>query len=80
MDVGYGSGRWAKFVAPQVGRLVFVDASPEVLEVARKSLDGLDICEFHCSSVAALPDEDHSMDLVYSLSVLHHVPDTPAAL
>ena len=80
MDVGCGSGRWAKFVAPHVGLLVLVDASPEALEVARKNLDGLENCEFHCSSVAALPGEDHSMDLVYSLGVLHHVPDTRAAL
>ncbi len=80
MDVGCGSGRWAKLVAPHVGRLVLVDASQEALDVARKNLDGLNNCEFHCRSVADLPVEDYSMDLVYSLGVLHHVPDTQEAL
>ncbi len=80
MDVGCGSGRWAKFVAPAVGNLHLVDASPEALEVAKRNLGGQQNCTFHVASVDALPVPDGSMDLVYSLGVLHHVPDTAAGI
>lgn len=79
-DAGCGSGRWARLVAPAVARLHCVDASEEALEVARQTLAGIDNCDFHLASVAELPFEDGSMDFGYSLGVLHHVPDTVAAL
>lgn len=80
MDVGCGSGRWARLVAPRVGRLVCVDASAEAIEVARRNLSDLPNVEVREASVGALPVEDGSLDFAYSLGVLHHVPDTPAAV
>jgi ubiquinone/menaquinone biosynthesis C-methylase UbiE len=80
MDVGSGSGRWASLVAPRVGRLHCIDASAEALEVARRNLRGQGNCTFHHASVDALPLADGSLDFGYSLGVLHHVPDTAAAL
>lgn len=79
-DVGCGSGRWAKCVAPRVGRLVCLDASAAALEVARRNLSNLPNCEFHHASVDSMPIADGSMDFGYSLGVLHHVPDTAAAI
>ena len=79
-DLGCGSGRWATLVAPRVAELHCVDASPEALRVARGALDGSDNCVFHVAGVDALPFADGSMDFGYSLGVLHHVPDTQAAL
>lgn len=78
-DLGCGSGRWAKQVAPRVGRLHCIDPSVAI-EVARKNLGGLANCEFHQAGVDEIPLEDQSMDFGYSLGVLHHVPDTSAAL
>ena len=75
-DLGCGSGRWAQFVAPRVGRLHCVDASSSALEVARRNLKSYPNCEFHCASVDAIPLPDSSADFGYSLGVLHHVPDT----
>jgi SAM-dependent methyltransferase len=75
-DLGCGSGRWARFVAPRVGRLHCVDASEQALEVARRNLAGQSECVFHHASVDAIPLLDESMDFGYSLGVLHHVPDT----
>jgi len=79
-DVGCGSGRWARFVAPKVGTLHCIDAAPKALEVARRALSSLGNCEFHLSSVDALPLANDTMDFGYSLGVLHHVPDTTAAI
>ncbi len=79
-DLGCGSGRWARLVAPRVGRLVCIDPSEEALAVARRNLEGAANCEFILASVDDLPLEDGSMDFGYALGVLHHVPDTSAGL
>jgi SAM-dependent methyltransferase len=80
MDAGCGSGRWARFVAPRVKVLHCVDASERALAVARNALSSSGNCVFHHASVDAIPIPDASLDYVYSLGVLHHVPDTAAAL
>ena len=53
---------------------------PHALAVARTTLAGQANCDFHVASVDALPFAERSMDFGYSLGVLHHVPDTAAAL
>lgn len=74
-DLGCGSGRWAKKVAPKVSKLYCIDASKEALDVAKKNLISQENCEFYNSSAAELPFEDNFMDFGYSIGVLHHVPD-----
>ena len=79
-DLGCGTGRWAKLVAPRVGRLYCVDASSAALNVARQNLAACANCEFVEASVDRLPFADAAMDFGYSLGVLHHVPDTAAGI
>ena len=79
-DVGCGSGRWASIVAGMVGHLHCVDASAEALDVSRRVLAGRGNVSFHHASVAAMPLAAKSLDFCYSLGVLHHVPDTAAAV
>lgn len=79
-DLGCGSGRWARFVAPRVGVLHCIDASDKALAVARRNLAGFDNCRFHCASVDSIPLPAESMDFGFSLGVLHHVPDTAAGI
>lgn len=79
-DLGCGSGRWARLVAPKTGELHCIDASNEALTVARNNLQGFSQVRFHHASVDAIPLPDDSMDFGYSLGVLHHVPDTVAGL
>jgi ubiquinone/menaquinone biosynthesis C-methylase UbiE len=82
MDLGCGSGRWARYVARRsnVSTLHCVDASTAALDVARRNLDGHGACVFHHASVDAIPLPDASLDFCYSLGVLHHVPDTAAGI
>jgi ubiquinone/menaquinone biosynthesis C-methylase UbiE len=79
-DLGCGSGRWAMFVAPRVGRLHCVDASADALNVARRNLGAFSNCEFHNATVDAMPLPAASLDFGYSLGVLHHIPDTAAGI
>ena len=78
-DLGCGSGRWAKLVAPRVGKLHCIDPSAAI-EVARTNLRELANCEFHRGEASDIPVSDQSMDFGYSLGVLHHIPEPLAAL
>jgi ubiquinone/menaquinone biosynthesis C-methylase UbiE len=79
-DMGCGSGRWARLVAPRVGQLNCVDPSAEALGVAARTLAGFDNVNFVNASVDAVTMAPASQDFGYSLGVLHHIPDTAAAL
>jgi SAM-dependent methyltransferase len=78
-DLGCGSGRWAKLVAPRVGRLHCIDPSAAI-DVARKNLSHLTNCDFHHATVDSMPIKDTSMDFGYCLGVLHHIPDPQAGV
>lgn len=81
-DAGCGSGRWAAVVAPRVAKLHAVDASERALAVAKRNLEGAGLrnVDFHRASIDDMPMADGSMDFGYSLGVLHHMPDTRAAI
>lgn len=79
-DIGCGSGRWADFVAPKVGHLVCVDPSAEALEVAKRNLVRHENVDFLLGDTETMAISDTSLDFAYSLGVLHHIPDTAAAL
>jgi ubiquinone/menaquinone biosynthesis C-methylase UbiE len=80
IDVGCGTGRWATLVAPRVAHLHLLDASPEALAVARENLGAARNVSFYAASVAEMPLPQNAFDFAYSLGVLHHVPDTHAAI
>jgi len=79
-DAGCGSGRWAKRVAPRVGRLYCIDASPEAVVVAQRNLVRHSNCTAEVATIEALPFDDESMDFGYSVGVLHHLPDPEEGL
>lgn len=78
-DMGCGSGRWAKLMAPRVGQLHCIDPS-SALEVAKLTLSSAANVSFHRASVDESPLPPNSQDFGYSLGVLHHVPDTAGAI
>jgi ubiquinone/menaquinone biosynthesis C-methylase UbiE len=79
-DLGCGSGRWAELAAMRVGQLHCVDPAAKALAVARRRLKHVGNVRFHECGVDDLPFTDGSQDFGYSIGVLHHVPDTAAAM
>lgn len=79
-DLGCGSGRWAAMAAPRVGVLHCIDPAAGALAVARQNLADQPNCRFHLAGVDDIPLPDGSQDFGYSLGVLHHIPDTEAAM
>ncbi|MFO1247313.1 MAG: class I SAM-dependent methyltransferase [Alphaproteobacteria bacterium] len=80
-DMGCGTGRWAKLVAPRVGHLNCIEPSRAV-ETARKKLAdaGITNASFFEAGVGNPPLPEKSQDFGYVLGVLHYVPDPVAGL
>lgn len=79
-DMGCGSGRWAKLVAPRFSKLTCIDPSLEALSIAKKNLAHFKNIVFLNSGVSDQPLPSNSQDFGYCLGVLHHIPDTLTAL
>ena len=75
-DLGCGSGRWAKFIAPKVKKLNCIDPSVEAISVAKKNLINFKNINYINSEVNKKILIKNSQDFGYCLGVLHHIPDT----
>ena len=71
LDVGCGAGALAYALAPLVGDVVGVDASEDLVDVAREHAP--DGCTFVVGDAEALSFPYGDFDLVGCLRVLHHV-------
>ena len=78
LDVGCGMGRFAEVAASYGARIVGVDLSAAV-EAANRNLGALPDTAFLQADVFNLPLRPESFDLIYSIGVLHHTPDTHQA-
>lgn len=79
-ELGSGSGRIAKFVAPHVRLLHCVEPSSAGIAASQRVMLHMDNVQFHKAPVDAMPFPDGSQDFGYSVGVLHHVPDPEAGL
>jgi ubiquinone/menaquinone biosynthesis C-methylase UbiE len=81
-DVGTGTGFVAAGIAPRVRRVLAVDNSPAMLEVARKNLGELGIVNVELleGDVSALLLESASVDAAFANMVLHHAEDPGSML
>ena len=79
-DMGCGSGRWAKFIAPKVKILNCIEPSPKAISVAKKNLKEFQNCYFECASSNSNSIKENSQDFGYCLGVLHHTPDPQMGL
>jgi 2-polyprenyl-3-methyl-5-hydroxy-6-metoxy-1,4-benzoquinol methylase len=76
LDVGVGSGRFAEVAAGFGARVVGIDLS-RAAEVAHQNLG--DRALVAQADLFRTPFADETFDVVYSIGVLHHTPDTRAA-
>ena len=79
LDMGCGTGRWTRYAAHKAGFVEAIDPSKAVIS-ASKLLGDLDNIRISQAEVSNIPFEDNSFDFVFSLGVLHHIPDTQNAM
>jgi len=79
LDVGCGTGRWTKYVAKYAAHVDAVDPS-KAIEAASKLLADYGNVRLSRTAVDHLPFADCSFDFVFSLGVLHHIPNTQLAM
>jgi len=83
LDLGCGPGFFCAELLEEVGtdgRIVGLDSSPEMLNLAIRRCERWANVEFHEADATALPVADASFDGVMCVQVLEYVPDTAAAL
>jgi SAM-dependent methyltransferase len=72
VDLGCGTGLLAAAAAAEAGRVVGVDPSPAMLEVARARSDAVEWVE---AGFLTYEHEGDPPQLVHSRNALHHLPD-----
>ncbi|MGH7307118.1 MAG: class I SAM-dependent methyltransferase [Candidatus Rokuibacteriota bacterium] len=79
LDVGCGSGRWAKYLARRAAFVDAADPSSAALVAARATAACANVRVIQ-ASVASLPYAPGTFDVVVGVGVLHHVPAAAAAI
>ena len=79
LDVGCGTGRWSVYLSSKFSNVYAMDPSKAIYAAANltKDISGIHLIK---ASAENIPFEDNTFDLVISLGVLHHIPDTQKAL
>jgi len=77
LDIGTGTGRVLELLAPRVHQALGVDASKQMLALARARLagPGLGHCAVRLADMYRLPLPDAAFDTVVLQMVLHHAED-----
>jgi ArsR family transcriptional regulator len=72
-DLGCGTGTVTEALAPFVARVIGVDASPPMLELAEQRLNRFDNVELKLGELESLPLDDDRVDIATLVLVLHHL-------
>ena len=82
VDLGTGTGVLLSRLSPRAERVIGIDASADMLKVARENVHawGLDNVEFRLGAVEHLPLPDGEVDAIVANMVLHHVAQPEQAL
>ncbi len=81
-DIGTGTGYLAKGLAKYAGKVVAIDSSTAMLEVAANDImkAGFNNIEFLVGDAHDLPLDDTSQDMVYANLLLHHLLEPAIAI
>ncbi|MBN1488488.1 MAG: class I SAM-dependent methyltransferase [Phycisphaerae bacterium] len=78
LDVGCGTGHWSRFFASLGYRVVGIDISEEMTQVAKARWAFN--CHFGVADVLDLPFDDHRFDVVTAMAVMEFTSDPAAGL
>jgi SAM-dependent methyltransferase len=76
LDYGCGLGENTVLLAVRGAKVIGVDISPDLIELANKRIEAhnfQDLTEFRIGSAHELPLDDESVDVVFGMAILHHL-------
>lgn len=79
LDMGCGTGRWSKYLAPKAGFIEAIDPSKAVFSAAELTKDCKNVRVTN-AGVDNIPFADESFDFAMGIGVYHHIPDTRKAI
>lgn len=79
LDIGCGTGRWSKFISSRAKFVEAIDPGDAVRAAVpfTKSCGNVRVTQ---AGFGGIPFEKASFDFAFSLGVVHHLPDTQAAI
>ncbi len=73
LDVGCGTGSFSRLLAQRAGRVVAVDLSPRMIEVAKERSKQVPNLQFEVADATQWVPGAEQFDCVVSIAMLHHV-------
>ena len=74
LEVGCGTGAFARRLAERAQRVVSLDLSPEMIRVARSRSAGCPNIEFHVADAISWDSPAAHFDCIATIATLHHLP------
>ena len=73
LEIGCGIGRWAKYLMEKEPTIQYtgIDVSPKMVDIAKKRVPSANFLNISGDNLIF---QDESFDLVFSITVLHHIP------
>jgi len=79
-DIGGGTGFISRGLANKVAEVHLIDASEEMLSVARENLKDFSNIQYHLAEGSSIPLNDQSLDAIFANMYLHHTANPQLAI
>jgi ubiquinone/menaquinone biosynthesis C-methylase UbiE len=76
LEAGCGSGRFMEVIAPFSKKCIGLDLSKAVDEASDNLINKFSTVDFIQCDLNIIPIKNNSIDFIYSIGVLDHIPDT----
>lgn len=74
LDIGCGTGRFARLLAERSDRVIAIDLSPKMIEVAKQQSEGYANIDFQVANILEWEFPVEQFDAIVSIATFHHLP------
>jgi len=74
LEIGCGTGTFSRLLSRHAERIVAIDLSPKMIEVAKHKSQDYSNIDFHVADISAWEFPINQFDVIVSLATFHHLP------